>query len=223
MADGRDDGGDGPEHEGGHGHDHDHGEHGSALSDVELRVRAMETVLTEKGYVDPATLDRLIETYETRVGPHVGAAVVARAWVDPAFRAALFADAPEAITGAGFTAYTGNLIAVENTPTRHNVVVCTLCSCYPWALLGLPPNWYKSFAYRARAVKEPRGVLAEFGVTLPEATEIHVWDATVDMRYLVVPMRPGGTEGWDERRLATLVTRNSMVGTDVAALPGVAP
>jgi nitrile hydratase len=225
MAHGRDNDDDGPEHGAAHGqgHDHDHGEHGSELSEVELRVRALETVLTEKGYVDPAALDRLIETYETRVGPHVGAAVVARAWVDPAFRIALLADAPGAITGAGFTAYTGGLIAVENTPAQHNIVVCTLCSCYPWALLGLPPSWYKSFAYRARAVKEPRSVLAEFGVTLPEATEIRVWDATADMRYLVVPMRPEGTEGWDERRLATLVTRNSMVGTDVAALPGGAP
>jgi nitrile hydratase len=225
MKHGGDEGRDSPEHGDGQGHHHDHdrGEHGSELSDVELRVRSLETVLTEKGYVDPAALDRLIETYETRVGPHVGAAVVARAWLDPAFRAALLADAPAAIAGAGFTAYTGGLTAVENTPTRHNIVVCTLCSCYPWALLGLPPNWYKSFAYRARAVKEPRSVLSEFGVTLPEATEIRVWDATADMRYLVVPMRPGGTEGWDERRLATLVTRNSMVGTDVAAPPGGAP
>jgi nitrile hydratase len=163
-----------PEHD--HHHDHDgHGHHGSGLSDVELRVRALETVLTEKGYVDPAALDRIVEAYETRVGPHIGAAAVARAWVDPVFRAALLADASAAIADAGIAAHPGDhLIAVENTPSLHNIVVCTLCSCYPWAVLGLPPVWYKSFAYRSRTVKEPRRVLAEFGVTLPETTQIRL-------------------------------------------------
>ncbi len=208
-----------PEH--GHEKDHDgHGRHGSELSDVELRVRALETVLTQKGYVDPATLDRIVEAYETRIGPHIGAAAVARAWVDPVFRAALLANASEAIADAGITSRPGDhLIAVENTPSLHNVVVCTLCSCYPWAVLGLPPVWYKSFAYRSRAVKEPRRVLAEFGVCLPETTEIRVWDSTAETRYLVLPMRPTNTEGWDAERLATLVTRDSMVGTGLAVQP----
>jgi nitrile hydratase len=205
-----------PEH--GHDHDHDgHGHHGSELSDVELRVRALETVLTEKGYVDPATLDRIVEAYETRVGPHIGAAAVARAWVDPAFRAALLADASAAIADSGIATHPGDhLIAVENTPSLHNIVVCTLCSCYPWAVLGLPPAWYKSFAYRARSVKEPRRVLAEFGVSLPQTTQIRVWDSTAETRYLVLPMRPTNTEGWDAERLAALVTRDSMVGTGLA-------
>jgi nitrile hydratase len=197
------------------GHDHDHG---SALSDVELRVRALETVLAGKGYVDPAALDRIVEAYETRIGPHIGAATVARAWVDPAFRAALLTDACKAIAEAGITPSPGDhLIAVENTPALHNMVVCTLCSCYPWAVLGLPPVWYKSFAYRARAVREPRAVLAEFGVRLPATTDIRVWDSTAETRYLVIPMRPAGTEGWDAERLAALVTRDSMVGTALAA------
>jgi len=205
-----------PEH--GHDHHHDgHGHHGSELSDVELRVRALETVLTEKGYVDPAALDRIVEAYETRVGPHIGAAAVARAWVDPVFRAALLADASAAIAEAGIATHPGDhLIAVENTPSLHNIVVCTLCSCYPWAVLGLPPVWYKSFAYRSRTVKEPRRVLAEFGVTLPETTQIRVWDSTAETRYLVLPMRPTNTEGWDAERLAALVTRDSMVGTALA-------
>jgi nitrile hydratase len=197
------------------GHDRDHG---PALSDVELRVRALETVLTEKGYVDPAALDRIVEAYETRIGPHIGAAAVARAWVDPAFRAALLTDGSKAIAEAGITPNPGDhLIAVENTPALHNMVVCTLCSCYPWAVLGLPPAWYKSFAYRARAVREPRAVLAEFGVRLPATTDIRVWDSTAETRYLVIPMRPAGTEGWDAERLAGLVTRDSMVGTGLAA------
>jgi nitrile hydratase len=210
-----------------HGHDQEldsHHQHGSELSDVELRVRALETVLTEKGYVDPAALDRIVEAYETRIGPHIGAAAVARAWVDPVFRAALLADASAAVTDAGIAAHPGDhLIAVENTPSLHNIVVCTLCSCYPWAVLGLPPVWYKSFAYRSRTVKEPRRVLAEFGVSLPETAEIRVWDSTAETRYLVIPMRPADTEGWDAERLATLVTRDSMVGTGQVLPPAAAP
>jgi nitrile hydratase len=207
-----------------HGHDHDHdgrADHGSALSEVELRVRALETVLSEKGYIDPATLDQIIEAYEKRIGPHIGAAAVARAWVDPVFRAALLADASEAIRDAGIAALTGDhLIAVENTPSLHNIVVCTLCSCYPWGVLGLPPVSYKSFAYRSRTVREPRRVLGEFGVSLPETTQIRVWDSTAETRYLVIPMRPANTAGWDVERLATLVTRDSMVGTGLAVQPG---
>jgi nitrile hydratase len=212
-----------PEH--GHDQDHDdHGHQGSELSDVELRVRALETVLTEKGYVDPAVLDRVVEAYETRIGPHIGAAAVARAWVDPVFRAALLADASAAIADSGIAAHPGDhLIAVENTPSRHNIVVCTLCSCYPWAVLGLPPVWYKSFAYRSRTVKEPRRVLAEFGVSLPETTQIRVWYSTAETRYLVLPMRPTNTEGWDAERLAALVTRDSMVGTALARPAAAAP
>jgi nitrile hydratase len=210
-----------------HGHDHDHhghDHHGSALSDVELRVRALETVLSEKGYVEPAALDRIVQAYETRIGPHIGAAAVARAWVDPVFRAALLADASAAIAEAGIAAHPGDhLIAVENTASLHNIVVCTLCSCYPWAVLGLPPAWYKSFAYRSRTVKEPRRVLAEFGVSLPETTQIRVWDSTAETRYLVLPMRPANTQGWDAERLAALVTRDSMVGTGLALPPAAAP
>jgi nitrile hydratase len=209
-----------------HGHDQDYDGHnhdGSELSDVELRVRALETVLTEKGYVDPAALDRIVEAYETGIGPHIGAAAVARAWVDPAFRAGLLANASEAIAEAGIAARPGDhLIAVENTASLHNIVVCTLCSCYPWAVLGLPPVWYKSFAYRSRTVKEPRRVLAEFGVSLPETTEIRVWDSTAETRYLVIPMRPTETEGWDAEKLATLVTRDSMVGAGLALPPAAA-
>jgi nitrile hydratase len=194
-------------------HDHEHHE-GSELSEMDLRVRALETVLVEKGYVDPAALDRIVEMYETKIGPHIGARVVAKAWTDPAFRQALFEDATRAISALAEVGRVGDhLVAVENTPRVHNLVVCTLCSCYPWDVLGLPPVWYKSFAYRSRAVKEPRAVLADFGVTLPADTEIRVWDSTAETRFLVVPMRPAGTEGWDEAKLATLVTRNSMVGT----------
>ena len=200
--------------------DHDHDHAGSALSDVELRVRALESLLVEKGYVDPAALDVLIETYETKVGPHNGAKVVAKAWTDPAYRAWLLEDATAAIASLGFTGRQGeHMVAVENTPERHNLVVCTLCSCYPWPVLGLPPVWYKSPPYRARAVIDPRGVLAEFGVTLPSETEIRVWDSTAEIRYMVLPMRPEGTEGWDEAALARLVTRDSMIGTGVALRP----
>ena len=200
--------------------DHDHDHAGSALSDVELRVRALESLLVEKGYVDPAALDVLIETYETKVGPHNGAKVVAKAWSDPAYRAWLLEDATAAIASLGFTGRQGeHMVAVENTPERHNLVVCTLCSCYPWPVLGLPPVWYKSPPYRARAAIDPRGVLAEFGVTLPPETEIRVWDSTAEIRYMVLPMRPEGTEGWDEAALARLVTRDSMIGTGVALRP----
>jgi nitrile hydratase len=201
-------------------HHHDHGE-GSELSDVALRVRALESLLVERGYVDPAALDALIETYETRVGPRNGARVVARAWADPAYRERLMSDATSAIAEFGYTGRQGeHMVAVENTPQVHNMVVCTLCSCYPWSVLGLPPVWYKSPPYRSRAVADPRGVLAEFGVSLPAGTEVRVWDSTAEMRYLVVPMRPEGTEGLDEERLADLVTRDSMIGTGLALAPG---
>ncbi len=199
-----------------HNHDHDHSE----LSDIELRVRALETLLSEKGYVDPPALDALIETYETRVGPRNGAMVVARAWSDPDFRDRLMKDATAAIAELGFTGRQGeHMVAVENTADRHNMVVCTLCSCYPWTVLGLPPIWYKSAPYRSRAVRDPRGVLAEFGVTLPKETDIRVWDSTAEVRYLVIPMRPPGTEGWSEERLADLVTRDAMIGTGLALDP----
>jgi len=198
-----------------HDHDHDHHhEHGSELSEMQLRVRALETILTEKGYVDPAALDSIIETYETKIGPHIGAQVVAKAWADPEFRAALLADASKAIAQLGLQQKVGDhLIAVENTPATHNMIVCTLCSCYPWDLLGLPPAWYKSTAYRARTVKEPRKVLADFGVTLPDDMKVRVWDSTAETRFIVLPMRPPATEGWSEARLAALVTRDSMIGT----------
>ena len=215
----------------GHRHQHGHGHHeheGSELSPMDLRVRALESVLVEKGYVDPAAIDALIETYETRVGPRNGARVVARAWSDPAFRARLLEDATAAIASLGFMGRQGeHMVAVENTPDEHHMVVCTLCSCYPWPVLGLPPVWYKSAPYRSRAVIDPRGVLAEFGVTLPPDTRIRVWDSTAEVRYLVVPMRPAGTEGWSEGDLARLVTRDSMIGTglalDPAALAEAAP
>ena len=206
------------EHDYEHGHDHDHG---SELSEMQLRVRALDTILTEKGYVDPAALDAIVETYETKIGPRNGARVVARAWSDPAFKKALLADASKAVAALGHVSRIGDhLIAVENTPTRHNMVVCTLCSCYPWEMLGLPPVWYKAAPYRSRAVRDPRGVLADFGVTLPEETEIRVWDSTAETRFLVLPMRPAGTEGWSEERLAEIVTRDSMIGT---GLPKVQP
>ncbi len=201
-------------------HHHDHHDH-SELSETELRVRALETVLTEKGYVDPAALDILIETYETKVGPRNGARVVARAWADPAFKARLMDDATHAIAELGFTGRQGeHIVAVENTAQLHNMVVCTLCSCYPWPVLGLPPVWYKSAPYRSRAVKDPRGVLKDFGVTLPGDVQIRVWDSTAEIRYLVLPQRPAGTDGWSEERLAELVTRDSMIGTGLAKQPG---
>ncbi|MCJ2007645.1 nitrile hydratase subunit alpha [Methylobacterium sp. J-092] len=200
--------------------DHDHGHDHGALSPVEARVRALESILVQKGYVEPAALDALVERYETRVGPHLGAQVVARAWVDPAYRARLLADATPAIAELGIGGRGGeHMVVVENTPDAHNLVVCTLCSCYPWPVLGLPPVWYKAPPYRARAVIDPRGVLAEFGVRLPETTRITVWDSTAELRYMVLPMRPAGTEAFDERRLAGLVTRDAMIGTGLPGVP----
>lgn len=202
-----------------HDHDHDH-DHGSALSQNELRVRALESILVGKGYVDPSALDVIIDTYETRIGPRNGARVVARAWTDPAYRARLLSDATSAIAELGYGGRQGeHMVAVENTPAIHNVVVCTLCSCYPWPVLGLPPTWYKSPAYRSRVVIKPREVLVEFGVTLPAEVEVRVWDSTAETRYLVVPMRPEGTQGLDEEALVDLVTRNSMIGTGLALSP----
>jgi nitrile hydratase subunit alpha len=193
---------------------HDAHDDHSELGEMDVRVRALQTVLAQKGYIDPAALDVLIDTYQTKIGPRNGARVVARAWVDPTFRAWLLEDASAAIASLGYTGRQGeHMIAVENTETRHNMVVCTLCSCYPWPVLGLPPTWYKSAQYRSRAVKDPRGVLAEFGVHLPESTEIRVWDSTAEVRYLVVPRRPEGTEDLSEDELTALVTRDSMIGT----------
>ena len=199
-----------------HDQDHDHSE----LSPTELRVRALETILTEKGYVDPLALDVLIETYEKKVGPRNGARVVAMAWTDPEYRAWLLKDANPAIASVGYAGRQGeHLVVHENTLGRHNMVVCTLCSCYPWPVLGLPPVWYKSAPYRSRAVADPRGVLRDFGVELPADTEIRVWDSTSEVRYLVLPMRPAGTEGWSVDQLAELVTRDSMIGTGLPKLP----
>ncbi len=204
-------------------HDHHHHPEHSELSETELRVRALETVLTQKGYIDPATLDTLIDTYQTRIGPRNGARVVARAWVDPDYREWLRRDATAAIAALGYSGRQGeHMVAVENTEQQHNMVVCTLCSCYPWTVLGLPPTWYKSAPYRSRAVRDPHGVLAEFGVTLDPATQIRVWDSTAEVRYLVIPRRPAGTEEWSEQRLAELVTRDSMIGTGLPLAPGVA-
>jgi nitrile hydratase subunit alpha len=199
--------------------DHDH-PHGEKLSETELRVRALETILTEKGYVDPAALDRIIEAYETRIGPHSGARAVARAWVDPAYKQALLTDASKAVGALGVVERVGDhLVAVENTERVHNMIVCTLCSCYPWEVLGLPPVWYKSAPYRSRAVIDPRGVLADFGVTLPKTTDIRVWDSTAETRFIVLPMRPVGTENWSKERLAALVTRDCMIGTGLPQQP----
>jgi|SRR5262252_8037524 len=199
--------------------DHDH-DHGSELSEMQLRVRALETILAEKGYLDPAALDLIVEAYETRIGPHNGARVVAKAWADPEFKRRLLEDASKAIAEFGLVSRVGDhLIAVENTPRRHNMIVCTLCSCYPWEVLGLPPVWYKSAPYRSRAVSDPRGVLTDFGVNLPAETEIRVWDSTAETRFIVLPMRPAGTEGWSEERLADLVTRDSMIGTALPRRP----
>jgi nitrile hydratase len=207
-----------------HPHDHDHGhEEHSELGEMDLRVRALETVLTEKGYIDPAALDVLIDTYQTKIGPRNGARVVAKAWADPAFHAWLLKDATAAIASLGYTGRQGeHMVALANTDEQHHMVVCTLCSCYPWPVLGLPPTWYKSAPYRSRAVKDPRGVLAEFGVELPASTRIRVWDSTAEVRYLVIPQRPAGTDGWSEDALAGLVTRDSMIGTSLARTPGAA-
>jgi len=215
-------------HSHGHDHDdgnapHDHDEH-SELGEMDLRVRALESVLTAKGYVDPAALDALIDTYQTRIGPRNGARVVARAWIDPAYRDWLLRDATAAIASLGYGGRQGeHMVALENTAREHHLVVCTLCSCYPWPVLGLPPTWYKSAPYRSRAVADPRGVLADFGVTLPETTAIRVWDSTAEVRYLVIPCRPRGTEGLGEDELAALVSRDSMIGTALARAPAAQP
>jgi nitrile hydratase len=188
-------------------HDHDHDD------PIAFRVKALERLLVDKGLVDPAALDELIETYETRIGPHNGARVVAKAWTEPAFREWLLRDAGAAIASLGYTGRQGeHMVALENTPSVHNMVVCTLCSCYPWPALGLPPVWYKSAPYRSRAVSDPRGVLQDFGVELRAEIEVRVWDSTAELRYLVIPQRPSGTEGWSEERLAGIVTRDQMIG-----------
>lgn len=194
--------------------------HRAPLPDVQLRVKALESLLTEKGLVDEATLDVIIDHYERKVGPHVGAEVVARAWTDPDFKAQLLDDGSAAIAEMGFAGLEGTHMSVkENTPDVHNLVVCTLCSCYPWSTLGLPPTWYKSNAYRARAVRDPRGLLEEFGLTLPDDVELRVWDSNAELRYLVLPMRPDGTDGMSREELADLVSRDSMVGTAVVPAP----
>jgi nitrile hydratase subunit alpha len=202
-----------------HDHDHDHGK-GSALSPIALRVKALESLLVEKGYVDPQALDAIVENYETKVGPRNGARVVARAWNDSQYKAWLLKDATAAIASLGYTGRQGeHMVAVENTPDTHNLIVCTLCSCYPWSVLGLPPVWYKSPPYRSRAVIDPRAVLADFGLKLPEETAIRVWDSTAEIRYLVLPMRPHGTENLSEEKLAALVTRDAMIGTGLPLTP----
>ncbi|UWR95019.1 nitrile hydratase subunit alpha [Phaeobacter inhibens] len=201
-------------------HDHADAPHSLLPPDPALRVKALETLLTEKGLIDPAALDEIIDTYQNRIGPANGARVVARAWSDPDFKAALLADADPVLAELGYYGRQGeHMVVVENTPEQHNMVVCTLCSCYPWPLLGIPPGWYKSDAYRSRAVREPRRVLAEFGVILPEGTSVRVWDSTAELRYLVLPMRPKDTEGLSEDALAALVSRDSMIGTDIPEGP----
>jgi nitrile hydratase len=201
-----------PDHPNTDNRDHDHGQ--EPPSATALRVKALESLLVEKGLVDPVALDAIVDYYETKVGPRNGARVVARAWIDPAYKARLLEDATTAIAELGYSGSQGeHMVAVENTPAVHNVVVCTLCSCYPWPVLGLPPNWYKSHAYRSRAVIEPRAVLREFGLELPDSVEMRVWDSTAEIRYLVLPERPAGTENMSEERLAGLVTRDAMIGT----------
>ena len=201
-------------------HDHDHTD---PPSDLELRVKALESLLVEKGLVDPAALDALIDTYENKVGPRNGAKVIAKAWSEPDYKAWLLDDATEAIASLGFTGRQGeHMMALENTPSLHNVVVCTLCSCYPWPILGLPPVWYKAAPYRSRVVSDPRGVLRELGTELPEDIEVRVWDSTAEIRYLVLPMRLDGTDDWDALRLEDLVSRNSMIGVEPAKTPAMA-
>jgi nitrile hydratase subunit alpha len=188
--------------------------------DIALRVKAIESLLVEKGIVDPAALDAIIDAYEHKIGPHNGARIVAKAWVDPEFKQRLLEDGTRAISELGLTGFSSeHMVVVENTPAVHNLIVCTLCSCYPWAILGLPPTWYKSFAYRSRAVIDPRGVLQEFGLTIPASTEVRVWDSNADLRYLVLPERPSGTDGMTEDALAALVTRNAMIGTAYVSPP----
>ncbi|HAT1618789.1 TPA: nitrile hydratase subunit alpha [Raoultella planticola] len=200
-----------------HKHEHDHT---APPADIELRVRALESLLQEKGLIDPAALDELIDTYEHKVGPRNGAQVVARAWSDPQYKRRLMENATSAIAELGFSGIQGeDMLVVENTPDVHNVTVCTLCSCYPWPVLGLPPVWYKSAPYRSRIVIDPRGVLAEFGLQIPENKEIRVWDSSAELRYLVLPERPAGTDGWSEAQLSELITRDSMIGTGVVTAP----
>lgn len=201
---------------------HDHSDHPHALLPPEpaLRVKALETILTQKGLIDPQALDEIIDTYQNKIGPQNGARVVAKAWVDPDFKAALLKDADPVLAELGYYGRQGeHMVVVENTAQQHNMVVCTLCSCYPWPLLGIPPGWYKSDAYRARVVREPRRVLADFGVTLPPETSVRVWDSTAEVRYLVLPMRPAGSEDLDEAQLAELVTRDAMIGTALVTAP----
>jgi nitrile hydratase len=201
-------------------HDHDH-EHQAVPSDLALRVKALESLLVEKGFVDPAALDALIDTFEHRVGPRNGARVVARAWTDPAYKERLLENAAAAIAELGYASHQGeHMVVLENGPKVHNLVVCTLCSCYPWPVLGLPPVWYKSAPYRSRAVIDPRGVLREFGLQLPEDVEVRVWDSTAELRYLVLPERPAGTENMTEDQLAEIVTRNAMIGVEKVTAPG---
>ena len=203
-----------------HDHDHGPGAHGAPLSDTVLRVKALESLLVEKGLVDPKTLDMLIDTYETKVGPRNGARVVARAWVDPAYKKRLLENGGAAIAELGYRGRQGeDIVVIENTPKVHNVVVCTLCSCYPWPVLGLPPVWYKSAPYRSRTIIDPRGVLREFGVVIRDEIEVRVWDSTAELRYLVLPERPAGTDGLNEAELAELVTRDSMIGTAIVTAP----
>jgi nitrile hydratase len=218
-----------------HDHDHDDGDHhhgsddpdhphNAPLTDVQLRVRALESLLTEKGLVDPAALDALVDTYETKVGPRNGALVVAKAWTDPVFKRRLLEDASAALAELGLFGRQGeDMVVLENTSSVHNVVVCTLCSCYPWPVLGLPPVWYKSAPYRSRVVIDPRGVLRDFGVELPEDIEVRVWDSTAELRYLVLPQRPAGTETMALAELVALVTRDAMIGTGVVRAPEPAP
>ena len=199
-------------------HDHDHQ---AVPSDLTLRVKALESLLVEKGLVDRAALDAIVDTYETKIGPRNGARVVARAWVDPAYKKRLLTDATAAIAELGYSGGQGeDMVVLENTPKVHNLIVCTLCSCYPWPVLGLPPVWYKSAPYRSRAVIDPRGVLREFGLELPQDTEIHVWDSTAELRYMVLPERPAGTEDMSEQELAQMVTRDSMVGVAKVSATG---
>lgn len=206
------------DHQDDYNHHHEHDNH---YTDMQARVRALETLLTEKGLIDPGAIDVIVDTYETKVGPRNGAHVVAKAWSDPDFAEWLKRDATAAIASLGYAGRQGeHMRAVFNTPETHNLVVCTLCSCYPWAVLGLPPVWYKAPAYRSRAVIDPRGVLAEFGLTLPEDKKIRVWDSTAELRYLVIPERPENTEGMSEDQLADLVSRDAMIGTAVAKTPG---
>ena len=213
--------GDSHEHEHDHGHDHAHDHDGQDVpSATALRVKALESLLVEKGLVDPAALDALIDTYESKIGPRNGARVVARAWADPAYKQRLLKDASSAIAELGYSGAQGeHMVVVENTPSVHNLVVCTLCSCYPWPVLGLPPVWYKSYAYRSRAVIDPRGVLAELGLSLAEDVSVRVWDSTSEIRYLVLPLRPPNTDNLEEEALADLVSRDAMIGVALPAAP----